>query len=414
MPSNPMTLTPGHAQRTGDFFRKETVGGLALLAAAVLALVCANTPLFDAYVSLRDTVVGPSALHLDLTLGDWAKDGLLAVFFFVAGVELKREMVLGELSDRKKAVLPIIAAVGGVVVPALILLGIGWGSPGVDQAWAIPIATDIAFALGVLSLTAKNVPATARVFLLSLAVVDDLIGIAVIAFVFASGIAIGWLLAAVASLAVYWFAQYRRITTPFLYVPLAVLTWVFMHSSGIHATIAGVALGLLTRVRADRGEATAPAERLAERITPWSAGLCVPIFAFFAAGVHVDSELLGELGSDRIALGIVVGLVVGKTVGIFGASWLAIKFGLAQRPRGLQNLDILALAMLGGIGFTVSLLIAELSLAGLQHGDAVEMAKIAVLAGSMIAAILGSVAMALCGRHHRRVAADSAGQDPVV
>ncbi len=409
MPHSPMTPAPGLASRTGDFFRKETVGGLALLGAAVLALIAANTPLFDAYASLRDFTVGPSALHLDLTLGDWAKDGLLAVFFFIAGVELKREMVLGELSDRRKAVLPIIAAVGGVVVPAAILLGIGWGTPGVDQAWAIPIATDIAFALGVLSLTAKNVPATARVFLLSLAVVDDLIGIAVIAFVFASGIAIGWLLAAVASLAVYWFAQYRRITTPFLYVPLAVLTWVFMHSSGIHATIAGVALGLLTRVHSDPGEEEPPATRLAERITPWSAGLCVPIFAFFAAGVHVDSELLGEIGSDRIALGIVVGLVVGKTIGIFGASWLAIRLGVAQIPRGLQYMDMFALAVLGGIGFTVSLLIAELSLAG----DAAEMAKIAVLAGSVIAAILGSIAMVLRGRHHQRVDSDAGRPDPV-
>lgn len=404
MPSTPPTASR-RTTRTGDFFRTETVGGLFLLGAAILALICANSPLYDAYESLRDQVVGPSALDLDLSLGDWAKDGLLAVFFFIAGVELKREMVLGDLSDRKKAALPIIAAIGGVIVPACILLGIGWGSPGIDQAWAIPIATDIAFALGVLSLTAKNIPATARVFLLSLAVVDDLIGIAVIAFVFATGIAIGWLLAVVASLAVYWFAQYRRITTPFLYVPLALLTWVFMHSSGIHATIAGVALGLLTRVRRDRGEDEAPATRLAERITPWSAGLCVPVFAFFAAGVHVDGQLLGELGSDRIAIGITVGLVVGKTVGIFGASWLAIKAGVAHIPRGLQYLDMLALSILGGIGFTVSLLIAELSLSGLQHGDAVEMAKIAVLAGSLIAAVLGSIAMMLRGRHHQRVAA---------
>ncbi len=396
--------------RFAEALRAETVGGLLLLAAAVLALICANTPLYDAYAGLRDTVVGPSALGLDLSLGDWAKDGLLAVFFFIAGVELKREMVLGDLSDRKKAALPVIAAVGGVIVPALITLAIGWGSPGIGQAWAIPIATDIAFALGVLSLTARNLPATARVFLLSLAVVDDLIGIAVIAFVFASGIALGWLAGVIVCLVVYAVAQHRRITTPWLYVPLALLTWVFMHSSGIHATIAGVALGLLTRVRRDRGETASPATRLAERITPWSAGLCVPIFAFFAAGVHVDSALLGEIGSDRIALGVVVGLVVGKTVGIFGASWLAIRLGVAHIPRGLQHADMFALAVIGGIGFTVSLLIAELSLAGYEHGDAVEMAKIAVLAGSFIAAVLGSVATILRGRHHRRLADDAAAQ----
>src|SRR5699024_1224547 len=174
--------------RVGDALRAETVGGLLLLGAAILALIFANTGLLDVYTTARDAVIGPSSLGLDISVGTWAKDGLLAVFFFIAGIELKREMVLGDLADRKKAALPIIAAVGGVIAPAVILLAIGWGSPGIDQAWAIPIATDIAFAVGVLSLTAKNLPPAARVFLLSLAVVDDLIGIAVIAFVFATGI----------------------------------------------------------------------------------------------------------------------------------------------------------------------------------------------------------------------------------
>lgn len=407
----PMQQRTRISTRLADFLRAETVGGMLLLGAAVLALICANTPIFDAYSDLRDYVVGPQSLGLDLTIGTWAQDGLLAVFFFIAGVELKREMTLGELSDRKKAVLPIIAAFGGVLVPAVITLGIGWGSPGIDQAWAIPVATDIAFAVGVLALTAKNIPTTARVFLLSLAVVDDLIGIAIIAFVFTSGIALGWLVGVLACLAAYGLAQHRRVTTPFLYVPLVVLTWVCMFHSGIHATIAGVAIGLLTRVHRDRDETEAPATRLGTRIEPWSAGICVPLFAFFAAGVHVDSAMLGEIGGDRIAIGIVVGLVVGKTVGIFGASFAAIKLGIAHRPRGLEFADIFGLAVLGGIGFTVSLLIAELSLTGLDGGDAVAMAKIAVLVASVLAAILGSGLMVLRGRHHQRIAAAAATDD---
>ncbi|WP_024795065.1 Na+/H+ antiporter NhaA [Tomitella biformata] len=389
----------------GRYLRTETAGGLFLLAAAALALLCANTPLYDAYLNLRDFNLGPASLNLDLTLGTWAQDALLAVFFFVAGIELKRELVLGELADRRKAALPIIAAFGGVMIPAVIALSIGWGTPGIDQAWAIPVATDIAFALGVLSLTAKRIPASARVFLLSLAVVDDLVAIAIIALVFTATIAMAWLAGAIALLVVYALAQRRRITTPLLYVPLAILAWVCMYQSGIHATVAGVALGLLTRVVHDPGEAESPASRLAHRIQPWSAGLCVPLFAFFAAGVHVNGALLQNITTDRIAIGIIVGLVVGKTIGIFGSAWLAIKFGLATRPAGLQNADMFALAVLGGIGFTVSLLVVELSLTGIDGGEAVETAKAAVLIASVIAALAGSFLISRRGKHYQRVAA---------
>ena len=389
----------------GRYLRTETAGGLFLLAAAALALIAANTPLFEAYVSLRDFTLGPAALNLDLTIGTWAQDALLAVFFFIAGIELKRELILGELADRRKAALPILAALGGVVIPALIALSIGWGTPGIDQAWAIPVATDIAFALGVLSLTAKRIPASARVFLLSLAVVDDLIAIAVIAIVFTATIAMAWLAGAAACLIVYAMAQRRRITTPFLYVPLAIFTWVCMFQSGIHATVAGVAIGLLTRVLRDKGEENAPADRLVRRIQPWSAGLCVPLFAFFAAGVHVNGTLLQNMTTDRIAIGIIVGLIVGKTIGIFGTGWLVMRLGIATRPRGLENGDMFALSVLGGIGFTVSLLVAELSLSGLNDELAVETAKAAVLIASIIAAVAGSFLISRRGKHHDRVAA---------
>lgn len=393
---------PAWSTSLARFLRTETVGGSLLLVAAALALIWVNSPLGDSYAALRDFEIGPESLHLHLSLGTWAKDGLLAVFFFVAGLELKRELVVGELADRKKALLPVIAACGGVVLPAVIAATVGWGTPGMDRGWAIPVATDIAFALGVLALTGSRIPTSARVFLLSLAVVDDLIGIALIAVLFTSGLALTWLVATVALAAAYWVAQQRRITTAWLYVPLALLTWYAMHQAGIHATVAGVVLGLLTRVRADSGEDYAPSERLEHRIQPWSAGFCVPVFALFASGVPLGAEMIGNVFTDPVGLAIVLGLLVGKTVGIFSSAWLAIRVGIATRPTGLMWGDLFALAVLGAIGFTVSLLIAELSLGGVDGGAAAEIAKAAVLVTSLIASILGSALLLRRGRAHRK------------
>ncbi len=393
---------PAWSTSLSRFLRTETVGGSLLLLAAALALIWVNSPLGDYYTALRDFEIGPESLHLHLSLGTWAKDGLLAVFFFVAGLELKRELVVGELADRKKALLPVIAACGGVVLPAVIAATVGWGTPGMDRGWAIPVATDIAFALGVLALTGSRIPTSARVFLLSLAVVDDLIGIALIAVLFTSGLALMWLVATVVLAAAYWVAQQRRITTAWLYVPLALLTWYAMHQAGIHATVAGVVLGLLTRVRTDPGEDYAPSERLEHRIQPWSAGFCVPVFALFASGVPLGAEMIGNVFTDPVGLAIVLGLLVGKTVGIFSSSWLAIRVGIATRPTGLMWGDLFALAVLGAIGFTVSLLIAELSLGGVDGGAAAEIAKAAVLVTSLIASILGSALLLRRGRAHRK------------
>lgn len=393
--------TPTTPTDLARFLRTETVGGAALLVAAAIALVWVNSPLSESYLALRDFQIGPSAIHLDLTVGTWAQDGLLAVFFFIAGLEVKREMVVGELSDLKSATLPIIAAIGGVVTPALIALGVGWGAPGIGQAWAIPVATDIAFALGVLALVGSKLPTSARVFLLSLAVVDDLIAIVIIAVLFTSGIALSWLLVALGGSLVYWVGQRRRVTTPLLYVPLALLVWYAVHEMGVHATLAGVALGLLTRVHTDPGEAESPASRLEHRIQPLSAGFCVPVFALFAAGVPLTGEVLVALGTDRIALAIAAGLLVGKVIGIFGVSWLAIRIGLATRPRNLGNQDMLALSVLGGIGFTVSLLIAELGLSDVSVEE-VEIAKAAVLVSSLIASLIGSALLLRRGRVHAR------------
>ncbi|WP_253768449.1 Na+/H+ antiporter NhaA [Goodfellowiella coeruleoviolacea] len=380
------------------FLRTETVGGLVLLGATAVALLWANSPLRDSYTALRDLRLGPAALHLDLTVGDWAKDGLLALFFFVAGLELKRELVTGELSRLRAALLPVIAAIGGMVVPALLALAVGWGTPGIDRAWAIPVATDIAFALGVLALTGSGMPSSARVFLLSLAVVDDLGAIALIAVLFTSQLN---LLAGAVSLlllALYAYLQHRRVTTPLLYVPLAVAVWLAVHATGVHATLAGVALGLLTRVRKDPYEPAAPALRLEHRLQPWSAGLAVPVFALFAAGVPVGADALGGLVRNPLVIAVVVGLVVGKLVGIAGAALLARALRVAVLPRGMHVRDLFAVAMLGGVGFTVSLLIAELSLD--PHGA--EQAKAGVLLASATAALLAAALLVRRSRHHRR------------
>lgn len=388
----------------GSYLRNETVGGLLLLTATVVALVAANSPLSGFYEAVRDFRIGPESLHLDLTIGDWAKDGLLAIFFFVAGLELKRELIIGELADRKRATLPVLAALGGMIVPAVLALIVSWGAPGSAVAWTIPVATDIAFALGVLSLVGSWMPTAARVFLLSLAVVDDLGGIIIIAVVFTDGLSLLALLAAVVLCAAYWYSQRKRWTTPFLYVPLAVAAWIAVHTSGIHATIAGVALGLLTRVKRDPYERASPSMRLEHRLQPWSAGLVVPMFALFAAGVPVTPQALGELTHDRVSIGIIVGLVLGKFLGIFGASFIAVKLGFGNRPTGVAWSDVAALAMLGGVGFTVSLLITELAL----EGAAAERAKAAVLIASLLASLLSAAMLML----KSKLGSSKAGSEP--
>jgi Na+:H+ antiporter, NhaA family len=380
------------------YLRTETVGGTVLLGATAIALIWANSPLAGAYEGLRDTVVGPAALHLDLTLAQWATDGLLALFFYVVGLELKRELVVGELSRVSQALLPVAAALGGMIVPAGLALAVGWGSPGMDQAWAIPVATDIAFALGVLALTGSAMPGAARVFLLGLAVADDLGAILLIVVLFSSGLNLLALAAAALGAALYWWLQHRRVRAWWIYVPLGLLVWALVHEAGVHATMAGVVLGLLTRVRPDPDEHEAPAVRLEHRLQPWSAGLCVPVFALFAAGVPIGGEALRAVFTQPVALGVLVGLLVGKVVGIFGFSWLTIRLTPAGRPSGLGWRDLAAVSMLGGVGFTVSLLIAELALA--DQGPLLDTVKAAVLLGSAAASLLGAAMLFRRGRAH--------------
>jgi NhaA family Na+:H+ antiporter len=396
------------ASRIAGILREETVGGALLLVATVCALVWANSPWSDAYAGLRDARVGPSLLHLDLTLGQWAGDGLLAIFFFVAGLELKREFVAGDLRDPRRAALPVAAAVGGMLAPALIYLAVNWGTgDGASRGWAIPTATDIAFALAVLAVISTHLPSALRTFLLTLAVVDDLLAITIIALFYTSSLVLPALLLALVPLGLFTVLVQRRVRSWWLLLPLAFATWALVHASGVHATVAGVLLGFMVPVvRSGRagGPDTGPglAEHFEHRWRPLSAGVAVPVFAFFSAGVTVGglSGLASAL-TDSVAVGVILGLVVGKAVGITAAAYLVARFTRADLDDDLSWTDVAGLAVLGGIGFTVSLLIGELAFgSGTERDDHV---KVGVLAGSVLAALLATVLLRLRNRTYRRV-----------
>ncbi|MDG4786642.1 Na+/H+ antiporter NhaA [Micromonospora sp. WMMD1102] len=392
------------ARRIADILRAETVGGVLLLIAAVIALVWANSPWSEAYRSLGDLTIGPAALHLELSLGSWAADGLLAIFFFVAGLELKREFVAGDLRQPRRAMLPVAAAVGGMVVPALIYTAVNLNAGnGALAGWAIPTATDIAFALAVLGVINTHLPAAMRTFLLTLAVVDDLLAIVIIAIFYTSALHLGWLLLALLPLALFGLLVQRRVRSWWLLLPLAAVTWTLVHASGVHATVAGVALAFTVPVlRRKPGPGPGLAEHFEHRFRPISAGVAVPIFAFFAAGVSVVGA--GGLGAslrDSVAIGVVIGLVVGKVVGVFGATWLVQRFTRARLAEGLGWWDVFGLALLAGIGFTVSLLIGELAFGAGSDRD--DHTKIGVLLGSLVAALLAAVVLRARNRHYQRI-----------
>ncbi|WP_319432442.1 Na+/H+ antiporter NhaA [Mycobacterium sp. RTGN5] len=396
--------------RISSILRKETVGGALLLLAAATALVWANSPWSAAYDRLGDLHLGTDrlGLHLDLSLGGWAADGLLAIFFFVVGLELKREFVAGDLRDPGRAALPIAAAVGGMVAPAAIFVAFTLPEgAGASRGWAIPTATDIAFAVAVLAVLSTHLPGALRTFLLTLAVVDDLLAITVIAVFYTDKINVVALLVALIPLTVFAVLVQRRISSWWLLIPLAVLTWAFVHESGVHATVAGVLLGFtvpVLRSAAAGGPDAGPglAEHFEHRMRPLSAGFAVPVFAFFAAGVTFGGYhgLITAL-RDPIAMGIVFGLVAGKTIGVFGTTWTLAKLTRASLDSALRWVDVFGISMLAGIGFTVSLLIGELAYEpGSERHDVV---KVAVLAGSLLAAVLAAVVLRLRNRHYRTV-----------
>jgi len=403
-------LSPGEGQFLADALRQETVGGALLLIAAVAGLIAANTELEGWYEGLKSTVVGPAALHLDLSLSAWAADGLLAIFFFVAGLELKRELVVGSLSDRRQAALPVVAALSGMVAPALLFLAITSSDAAAREGWAIPMATDIAFALAVLAVVGSHLPPALRAFLLTLAVVDDLGAILVIALLFSESLNPTLLVIAAALLVLYFLLQRARVTSIWLYVPLAFVVWALFHDAGVHATVAGVLLGLLTRVKPDPDEERSPAERLEHRIRPISAAVAVPAFAFLSAGVVIDFGGLADLFSDVAVVGIIVGLVVGKLVGVFGASWLTAHVTRAELDPSVSWIDMVGIALLSGIGFTVSLLIAELAYS--DQPERLNNAKAGVLLASLVAAVLASVLLKMRDRAYVRALTSEADGQP--
>ncbi|MEV0172648.1 Na+/H+ antiporter NhaA [Streptomyces sp. NPDC050803] len=385
-----------------DALRTETVGGVLLLLAAVAALIWANTPaLHDSYESVSHFHIGPAALGLDLSLAHWAADGLLAIFFFVAGIELKRELVAGDLRDPKAAALPVVAALCGMAVPALVYTLTAATGGGSLSGWAVPTATDIAFALAVLAVIGTSLPSALRAFLLTLAVVDDLFAILIIAVFFTDTIDFAALGGAVVGLAVFWLLLRKGVRGWYVYVPLALVIWALMYNSGIHATIAGVAMGLMLRCTRHEDEQHSPGEHIEHLVRPLSAGLAVPLFALFSAGVSISGGAVGDVFSQPETLGVVLGLVVGKTVGIFGGTWLTARFTRASLSDDLAWADVFAVATLAGIGFTVSLLIGELAFEG--DTTMTDEIKAAVLLGSLIAATLAAVLLKIRNGTYRRM-----------
>jgi len=399
--------------------RSETIGGALLLIATAAALVLSNSAAAEWYEAVRDAHVGIPALRLELSVGEWASDGLLAVFFFVVGLELKEEIVAGRLRDPRQAAVPVAAALGGVVVPALLFVAVNLSS-GAEalRGWAIPTATDAAFAVAVLAVAGRGLPAALRTFLLTLAVVDDLVAITIIAVVYAHRLDLIWLLVALVPLALFSLAVRRGVRAWWLLIPLAVAVWALVHASGVHATVAGVLLGFVVpAVAPRRGPGTAsrdpghaagheaPATLLADRWNPISTLLALPVFALFAAGVRIDGlEGLANALTDPVALGIMAGLVIGKPLGILGAALLLGRSRSLRLDAALRWPDLVGMAFAAGIGFTVSLLVGELAYGPDSASD--EHAKIGILAGSLLAAVVGSCVLAARARRTRRSGAE--------
>jgi Na+:H+ antiporter, NhaA family len=383
---NPANALPGAGRALLEFLKTEGGGGVVLLVASVVALVWANSPWQDAYHSLwhHEIAIGPTGWALRDSLQHWINDALMALFFFVVGLEIKRELVRGELQEPRTAALPVIAAVGGMVVPAVLFWALA-GSGEAARGWGIPMATDIAFAVGVLALLGPHAPRGLKVFILTLAIVDDIGAILVIAVFYTADFEAGWLLGAAGTLALVVVVRRLGVNQPVAYVPLAVVAWYCTYRSGIHPTIAAVALGLLTPAGSVKGRPVL--EELEDRLHPWSSYFVIPVFALANAGVALSRDAIGEAAGSRLTWAIIVGLVLGKLIGIAGATLIGARTGLGQLPAGVGTVHIIGAGAVGGIGFTVSLFITGLAFSreALQA-----QAKIGILVGSLLAAMLGA------------------------
>lgn len=376
-----------------DFFRLEAAGGIVLIGAAVLALICANSPLEEFYDAFREMPLELRIGELELAkpLVTWVNDGLMAIFFLLVALEIKREAVSGQLSSRAQVMLPMICAFSGVAVPALIYCAFNYGDAAAMQGWAVPAATDIAFALGILSLLGSRVPLGMKVLLSTIAVVDDLIAIVIIALFYGHGfspVALGWALAAIAVMALL---NRRGVTALTPYLVLGVVVWFCVLKSGVHATLAGVATGLLIP-HVDKDNEVhdeieySPLEYLERALHPWVAYAILPVFAFANAGLALGDFGWGDL-VGTVPLGIALGLVLGKPIGIVGAAMAARALGLARFPDGMDNRAMIGMGLLCGIGFTMSLFIAGLAFA--DDGDLVQASVLGVLMASTVAALVG-------------------------
>lgn len=412
------------------FSQIEASSGIVLLLAAVAALIVANSPWSNTYFDFLDQhlVVEFGSFHLDESVLHLINDGLMAIFFFVVGMEIKRELVLGDLRDPKAAALPVLGAIGGMVLPALIYLSFtSVGAPAATHGWGIPMATDIAFAVGVVALLGSRVPAGAKLFLLAVAIADDIGAIAVIAIFYTSELNAGYLAAAIVGLILVWIAGRVGVRAMWFYVPIAFVIWFFTLESGVHATIAGVALGFLTPANPHYGrrefdersraildqfpedepenhhaqehsdyeamllaeiawESVSPLSRMEARLVQWSSFVVVPLFALANAGVDFRAISVGEAATSAIALGVGVGLVAGKTLGVSAASWLAVRFGLGKLPPGTTWRHMIGLAAVAGIGFTVALFVAGLAF---EDPHFIDLSKVGIFTGSIVAGIIG-------------------------
>jgi Na+:H+ antiporter, NhaA family len=369
------------------FLKDESISGKLILGATLLALIVVNSPLHDAYEQLwhMDLSIGLGSRSLSMDLQHWVNEGLMAFFFLVVGLEIKREFAHGELRDPKKAALPIAAALGGMVVPALIYAALNPG-PEAIRGWGIPIATDIAFAVGILMLLGNRVPSALKVFLLTLAIADDIGAIIVIALFYAEIIHYGYLLASVALLLGLWLFRRFFVGRATLLMSFGIVLWLTTHFSGIHASIVGVALGLLAPMSGSAKQATV-AEKFERTFLPISTFIALPVFAFANAGIMLSIEIF-DSSSGPVMWGIILGLVVGKMVGITGATWLLVRSGRAKLPEEIGWPHIVGVGFIAGIGFTVSLFITELAFGSNEH--LIETAKISIFIASALSAAFGS------------------------
>jgi Na+:H+ antiporter, NhaA family len=391
-----------------DFLRLEAAGGMLLAAASAIALVAANSPAGAAYAALLDArfavQVGEFVLAKPLLL--WINDGLMAIFFLLVGLEIKREILEGELSSIRQAALPGMAAVGGMVAPALIYAAFNWRDPATIGGWAIPAATDIAFALGVLALLGGRVPASLKIFLLALAIMDDFAAILIIALFYTADLSLLTLGLAGAALLALLLLNLTGVTRLAPYVLVGIFLWVCVLKSGVHATLAGVALAFTVPLRATDEHGEPPLRRMEHALHPWITYAILPLFAFANAGVSLAGLSLRSL-FEPVPFGIALGLFLGKQVGVTGAIWLALRLGVGALPEGASWAQLYGVALITGIGFAMSLFIGTLALDATSYGAAI---RIGVLAGSLLSAVAGYAVLRIAGSRRPRQAADNFGR----